>query len=193
MPLPIIEQSPSAFVPLAQAINTIARALNAASGTGGLRVTVSEGKIIFELAGALDVDITGHAATATEADFAYFADTAAFANVAYDAYAVPASGITGNTLPAGVTGSSLTTLGNLVSLEVVGISNLAAVYCTGLSVNFSSGASIVCSSTGFSVNTGTKSLVISFASITHDMSVREIDVCDSGTPKQMLVLGSAPF
>ncbi len=41
--------------------------------------------------------------------------------------------------------------------------------------------------------TGAKSLVLTPADITQDMSVREIDVCDSGTPKKMLIVGSAPY
>ena len=40
---------------------------------------------------------------------------------------------------------------------------------------------------------GAKSLVLTPADITQDMAVREIDVCDSGTPKKMLIVGSAPY
>jgi hypothetical protein len=82
MPLPTIAESPASFVPLAKAINTIARALNSATGTRGLKVTVSEGKIVFELAGTLDVDISGTAAFASEADWAFEADYAANSNIA---------------------------------------------------------------------------------------------------------------
>ena len=115
MPLPIIAESPAAFVPLAQAINTIAKALNSANGANGIKVTVSEGKIIFELASTLDVDITGNAATA---DTAAFADVAAVANT--------------------VVGSNVTISSNVFTL-------------------------------------------------------RTLEVCDSGTPKQMYVLGTATF
>jgi hypothetical protein len=38
-----------------------------------------------------------------------------------------------------------------------------------------------------------KDCYIANSAITRDMSVREIDVCDNGTAKKMLVLGSAPY
>jgi hypothetical protein len=37
------------------------------------------------------------------------------------------------------------------------------------------------------------SLSLSLSALTHSMSIRTIDVCDSGTPKSMDILGSAPY
>ena len=42
-------------------------------------------------------------------------------------------------------------------------------------------------------SSGAKSAVIDPSLITQNMTVRAIAVCDSGTPKSMLVLGSAPY
>ncbi len=40
---------------------------------------------------------------------------------------------------------------------------------------------------------GTNSLEILESDLTHDMSIREIDVCDGGTNRKMLVIASAPY
>jgi hypothetical protein len=42
-------------------------------------------------------------------------------------------------------------------------------------------------------NASSKTCSISFASITANMCVREIDVCDGTTAKKMLILASAPY
>jgi hypothetical protein len=42
-------------------------------------------------------------------------------------------------------------------------------------------------------NSSSKTCSISFASITANMAVREIDVCDGTTAKKMLILASAPY
>jgi hypothetical protein len=40
---------------------------------------------------------------------------------------------------------------------------------------------------------GTHSLELLESNLTQSMSIREIDVCDAGVTKKMLVLGSAPY
>lgn len=46
---------------------------------------------------------------------------------------------------------------------------------------------------GLTMTDGTYTLSIPFTDIDRDISIREIDVCDSGTPKKMLILASAPY
>lgn len=46
---------------------------------------------------------------------------------------------------------------------------------------------------GLVINNGSNNLTIDPALITANMSVREIDVCDAGVTKQMLIVGSAPY
>lgn len=54
--------------------------------------------------------------------------------------------------------------------------------------------SVLIDSTGVTITTsGGKTCTLAFSAITADMTVREIDVCDSGTPKKMLILASAPY
>jgi hypothetical protein len=50
--------------------------------------------------------------------------------------------------------------------------------------------------TGLTVSDGTYSAVIDVATLTSkakNMTLREIDVCDGGAAKKMLVLASAPY
>lgn len=39
----------------------------------------------------------------------------------------------------------------------------------------------------------TKYLILDLADLTQDMEFTEVDVCDSGTAKKMLIIGSAPY
>ena len=57
------------------------------------------------------------------------------------------------------------------------------------------GSTVVASldETSFYMSNGTKNLSIAFADIDANMSIREIDVCDNGTPAKMLVIASAPY
>lgn len=59
----------------------------------------------------------------------------------------------------------------------------------------SGGNNIAGDSTGFQVfnNSTGKVATIPFALLTQDMTIREIDVCDGGVAKKMLVLASAPY
>jgi hypothetical protein len=52
---------------------------------------------------------------------------------------------------------------------------------------------VLLDSAGLEVNDGTYTVKILFADFDRNVSMREIDVCDSGTPKKMLILGSAPY
>lgn len=56
-----------------------------------------------------------------------------------------------------------------------------------------SGKSVTLDSNGLEIDNGTKSVRIYFSAFTKDIYLREIDVCDSGTPKKMLILGSDPY
>lgn len=52
---------------------------------------------------------------------------------------------------------------------------------------------VTADSNGLEVDQGTYKARIWFADLTKDVILREIDVCSSGTPKKMLILGSAPY
>lgn len=54
-------------------------------------------------------------------------------------------------------------------------------------VNFTNGSIAITSISS------SKSIVIDSALLTHDMSIREIDVCEAGVAKKMLVLASAAY
>jgi hypothetical protein len=57
-----------------------------------------------------------------------------------------------------------------------------------------SSTSVLIDSTGVTITTSaSKTCTIAFSAITQNMTVREIDICDSGTNKKMLVIGSAPY
>ena len=43
------------------------------------------------------------------------------------------------------------------------------------------------------IDNGANTLTVDPSDITADMTIREIDVCDGGTAKQMLIIGSAPY
>lgn len=73
--------------------------------------------------------------------------------------------------------------GNTVALDANG----------GLSLTDGTATATINPDGTVTIDNGTNNLTIDPALITHNMTVREIDVCDSGTPKQMLVIGSAPF
>lgn len=187
MALPTISQAPKSFAPLARAVNQIARALNAATGDDYIKVTVCAGNIRFEITEAGRAGMIGPAGPAGATGAA--GATGPTGPAGADGATGP-EGPEGPEGPPGPVGPDLHLAGDL---EVDGLSTLAGIECTGLTALFSGGASIVLSATGFSVNTGTKSLVIAYADLTRDMSVREIDVCDGGAAKKMLVLASAPY
>lgn len=80
-------------------------------------------------------------------------------------------------------------------LEVRGVSN------DRITINFDEVAALNAASTQyvafgydyFYFDAGTKSLTLDAINITQDMSIREIDVCDGGVAKKMLVIASAPY
>ena len=54
--------------------------------------------------------------------------------------------------------------------------------------------SVKLDSTGLIITASTgNTCTVNFAGITRSLSIREIDVCDAGTAKKMLILGSAPY
>ncbi len=62
----------------------------------------------------------------------------------------------------------------------------------GLAIDID-GVQITANDNGLIISNGTNNLTIDPALITANMSVREIDVCDAGVTKQMLIVGSAPY
>ncbi len=78
---------------------------------------------------------------------------------------------------------------NLFSGYVTKLDNAGAIkFVVGGGTN-----TITVGPTGFTLYNGVSTVSILFADLTHNMGIKTIDVCDSGTPKQMIVLGSDPF
>lgn len=48
-------------------------------------------------------------------------------------------------------------------------------------------------SAGILLENASNTLTLASSALTENMSIIEIDVCDSGTPKKMLLVGSAPY
>ena len=200
MGLPHVSECPKAFAPLAQVINQIARALNSSAGDDYIKVTVSKGNIRFEITAAGRAGMIGPVGPAGAPG------------------ATGATGATGPEGPPGPVGPNLlltgtlevdgtTTLGDTVIsgsgtvLDVTGnIEHTGDTLHTGdLAVDglvgfesptgdvFDFGAG------GFTMSNGSAVVSILLSAVTHTISVREIDVCDGGTAKKMLVIGSAPY
>jgi len=148
-----ISECPSAFEEFARKHNALVDLIRSMAGTGGIKVTTSDAKILFDGAGVAGSG--GGTVVSTS-----------YSVVGYD--------------------------GKLIDVIRSGATTPSS-YPTFLRV-VNSSTSIDLSSTGFSAtNSSNKSCTISFAAITADMSVREIDVCENGLAKKMLIVGSAPY
>jgi hypothetical protein len=104
-----------------------------------------------------------------------------------------------------VDGSSVTGTTTLTAVTAVGYNGLLVTaaqhssavtpvsYPIALGVVTAS-CTILMNATGFvATNASGKSCTIAFAGLTYDLSIREITICDSGTAKKMLIIGSAPY
>jgi hypothetical protein len=78
--------------------------------------------------------------------------------------------------------------------NITGLALINGDFAVGGNVGFEiSGKTLDFGASVFALSDGSKSLQISFASLTHNMSIREIDVCSGNTAMKMLVLASAPY
>ncbi len=221
MGLPHVSKSPAAFAPLAQVINQIARALNSSAGDDYIKVTVSKGNIRFEITAAGRAGMIGPVGPAGATGSPGATGATGPTGPAGDTGPAGPTGPTGATGPEGPPGpvgpnllltgtlevDGTTTLGDTVIsgsgtvLDVTGnIEHTGDTLHTGdLAVDglvgfesptgdvFDFGAG------GFTMSNGSAVVSILLSAVTHTISVREIDVCDGGTAKKMLVIGSAPY
>jgi len=83
--------------------------------------------------------------------------------------------------------------GKLVSVVQPAGAAAATTYPYALGVVTASCTALL-NSVGFTMtNSGGKTCTIAFAGLTYDLAIREIEICDSGVTKKMLILGSAPY
>jgi hypothetical protein len=160
-----IKFAPSSFAPMAEAHNAVVAFLQAIQGVNGIKVTVTEGNMLIEGTGA------------------------------------------------GSEGAAISVVGDDGKLNLVPKHSTWATptaYPTLLRVNFSgtqdtrmTGAEVSVNDTSLGVYSrlsrssielhGANDLNIDESALTHDMEIREVDVCDGGVAKKMLVIASAPY
>jgi len=83
-------------------------------------------------------------------------------------------------------------VGGFEAVDDGGTDNVTLDFVGGLIVNIG-GVQVTISGAGIIVDNGTNTLTVNPSLITADMTVREIDVCDGGVTKQMLIVASAPY
>jgi len=179
MPIPLITSTPAAFATQAKVINAIAKALNSAIGSGGLKVTVSENKIILELATDLSIRNLDVSGILSVQGTGAFNSNVAIAGALDVGTNLDVGGITAIQGTLSVFDNvffdqSLEVSGNLDIDGILAVQNNAAFY------------SNVAMSAGLSVGT---SITIGGSALTR----QTIQVCDGGVTKSMYVLGSATF
>jgi hypothetical protein len=107
-----------------------------------------------------------------------------------------------NNIEIGLIGTPVFVVGSLGYLRAVGL-DFDPAYAAGLSTTYptilktlTGTSEVTMNATGVTVSDGTYSAVIDVATLTSkakNMTLREIDVCDGGAAKKMLVLASAPY
>jgi hypothetical protein len=139
---------------LKRAHNKLVNLIRTITCKGGLKVSISDGRLIFDASEIIGVS----------------------EGAAID---VPGSDGKLNKVPKHSTWASPTLYPS--ELRVVHVSS--GVYMAMSSPSNIPGIRMV----------GTHTLAILESDLTHDMSIKEIDVCDGGVTKKMLVIGSDPY
>lgn len=165
-----ITSAPYAFAEIAAKHNALVDMLAALTGQNGVTVVLSEKNGVIRGNGGGSATISGNVTQVVMANGAlancYVANT--------NANAYPTTLKTVN--PAGN-----------VTIDNVGVSTYFAKVST---VN----GNVTIDSTGISlVTSGGKYCNIAFSAVTHDMAVRTVTVCDSGTSKSMDFIASAAY
>lgn len=164
IPSVLIEEAPAAFAPLAKKHNALAKIIAALSGAKGIKVTVSENNIVIEGQSNGTIDVVGSDGTLN---------------------AVPKSSTwvtpTTTSFPTHLQVGASTAARALINDNEVSVVNAAGTAYAALLQN-----EII-------LETGSFTLSIAAADLDRDISIRTIDVCDSGTPKLMDIIGSAPY
>ena len=113
--------------------------------------------------------------------------TASNSNVIIDGFGVAGDGSDGDAV------NTVGADGKLVAVVKHATAVTPVTYPTALGVVTASVTALI-NSTGFTMtNASSKSFTVAFAALTYDMSVREIEICDAGATKKMLIVGSAPY
>jgi hypothetical protein len=167
-----IETAPAAFSAFAEKHNALVDLIRRIRGVGPITVAISDNNILISVTGAGGSSgspvefITGNGKLGL--------------GVRHSSYVTPTTYPTELGVVTGTTSISI----NSTGVRVVG-GSIAVV--TG-------STSITMGSTGFTMsNASGKTCQIFFGALTYDISVREIDICDAGISKKMLVVGSAPY
>jgi hypothetical protein len=190
----VIQNWPSCFEEFAWKHNRLVYLLRSMQGRNGITVAVADANIL--------ISTTGGAASGDP--WHVIGSDGKLGNVQKHS-----SWTAGTTYPTalGVVTASTTVLIDVNGISVSGGSigyrsgttsitaNSSGVSITGGYMWVANGAqSITAGSTGWEMkNTSGKTCKILFNALTYDMSVREIDVCDAGIAKKMLVLASAAY
>jgi hypothetical protein len=166
-----IETAPAAFSAFAEKHNALVDLIRRIRGVGPITVTLSDSNIL--------ISVTGTGASGSAVEFIGSNGRLGY-GVRHSSYVTPTTYPTELGVVTGTTSISI----NSTGVRVVG-GSVAVV--TG-------STSITMGSTGFTMsNASGKTCQILFGALTYDISVREIDICDAGVSKKMLVVGSAPY
>ena len=152
---------------LKRAHNKLVNLIRTITCKGGLKVSISDGRLIFDAS-----QITG---ASEGAAIDVVGDDGKLNKVPkHSTWATPTT--YPSTLRVGGTGANVTSMNG------------------GEIIARNSGGTVYVSLTLSSIEMyGAKQLLISESALTKNMSIREIDVCDAGVAKKMLVIASAPY
>lgn len=188
-----VKKVPKALASTARKLNQLVRLIRTIEGKGGVKVFVSDGKIVIDASG---VTGTGGGSSYTEGAAVDVVGSDGKLNkaVKHSTWVAPTTYPTnvrcGDTAApmAEMTQSGVTVYGTGPTRSAtLGPGNFFASrtgYTAGLSCD---------PSDGLYLSNGSVSLFAQISAITQNMTIREIDVCDSGVAKKMLVLASAPY
>lgn len=132
--------------------------------TGNLTGNVT-GDVSGNLTGNVSGNLNGTSVTASSVSTGFLAATSITATAITASYRIDTNRMVANVVTANTFGSETSNASTFVTAEQI------------LMYNNFTGA-------GF---------ILSSLSLNHTMTLREIDVCDSGTPKKMLMMASAPY
>lgn len=202
-----IATAPKAFAGIARAVNDTAALVRAIEGGVGIDVKQGDKKIVISL--VLNDDGTipgttgggGGAATSLSYSDASITITAdgngvKLTNLATGTYVkmytTGALGVTN-----GSTGdfTMIDHDGKFHSENAAGTKTFSFVPNTGSLIYYNAGNQIQMSASGMVVfsNTYSQTMDVNFNDIVRNIALREVDVCDGGVAKKMLVMASAPY
>jgi hypothetical protein len=175
---------------LKRAHNKLVNLIRTITCKGGLKVSISDGRLIFDaskITGVSDgaaIDVVGDVGTLNKVPkHSTWSSPTAFPTVL-------GCGATGSSPNTRMTDAGMTVTGSSPNrTAVVAVTSFHAIHNS----NYQAFIGADPSSGGVFVQNNSHSLDIVIGAITRNMSIKEIDVCDGGVAKKMLVIASDPY